>query len=150
MSIEGTATLSGRLNYKPPATTLDSSSNPAWQDDIFEQMSCSSKKEDDYVLTADGDTAVNLSSMPNGFNAIKIKVTPNVGIPPSPGNPNGVPAQPNPITVKLTSAAGVAQAIPCDGFLYLISQGVPFTALSIARATGVQTKVRVTLFAVGS
>jgi hypothetical protein len=44
----------------------------------------------------------------------------------------------------------VAQAIAIDGFMMLFSQGVPYTALSIARAIGVQTVVRVQLFQFGS
>lgn len=150
MTISGTAQLSGRFRYMPPVPTTDGSSNPTWIDDVLETLACSSRKEDEYTLTADGDTVVNLSSFPSGVNLIKVKVVPNIGIPPSPGLPNGVPAAPNPVTVKLTSSAGVAQAIPVDGFLYLQSAGVPYTAMTIARTAGVQTVVRVQLFASGS
>ena len=150
MTISGTAQLSGRFRYMPPAPTTDGSSNPTWIDDVLETLACSSRKEDEYTLTADGDTVIDLSSFPGGVNLIKVKVTPNVGIPPSPGFPNGVPAAPNPVVVKLTSSAGVAQAIPIDGFMYLQSAGVPYTAMTIARTAGVQTVVRVQLFASGS
>lgn len=150
MTIEGTMSLSGRAKYTPLVPSTDSSGNPAWFADVLEQMSCSQKKEDDYTLTADGDTVVNLGSLPNGFNAVMIKVKPNVGQPPSPGFPNGIPAVPSPVTAKLTSAVGTAQAASVDPFLYLVSQTVPYTALSLARPNGVQVTVRVTMFAIGS
>jgi hypothetical protein len=148
--ISGTVQFSGRVKYTPPATTLDSSSNPTWLSDVLEQLACSARKEDEYTLTIDGDTAISLSALPNGVNMSIIKVTPNIGLPPSPANPDGVPAQPNPVTVKLTSAAGSAQGIAIDGFMVLLSQSVPYTAMSIARPTGVQTTVRVQLFSLGS
>ncbi len=150
MTISGTAQLSGRFRYMPPVPTTDGSSNPTWIDDVLETMACSSRKEDEYTLTADGDITVNLSSFPAGVNLIKVKVVPNIGIPPSPGLPNGVPAAPNPVVIKLTSSAGVAQAIAVDGFLYLQSAAVSYTAMTIARTAGVQTVVRVQLFASGS
>ena len=149
MTISGTAQLSGRFRYMPPAPTTDGSSNPTWIDDVLETLACSSRKEDEYTLTADGDTVVDLSSFPGGVNLVKVKVTPNVGIPPSPGFPNGVPAAPNPVVVTLTSVKGVAP-IPIDGFMYLQSAGVPYTAMTIARTAGVQTVVRVQRFASGS
>lgn len=150
MTITGTVQFSGRLKYAPPIPYLDNSSNPLWLSDVLEQMACSARKEDEYVLTADGDTSVSFSSLPSGANVIVIKVMQNIGLPPSPANPNGVPAQPNPLVVKLTSTAGAAQGIVVDGFMVLFSQSVPYTALSIARAAGVQTTVRVQLFTFGS
>ncbi len=150
MTISGTAQLSGRFRYMPPVPTTDGSSNPTWVSDVLETMVCSGRKEDEYALTVDGDTAVSFSSFPAGVNLVLVKVVPNIGIPPSPGLPNGVPAAPNPVVVKLTSSVGVAQAIAVDGFLYLQSAGVPYTAMTIARTAGVQTVVRVQLFASGS
>lgn len=150
MTISGTAQFSGRLQYAAPVPNLDSSSNPLWLSDVLEQMVCSGRVEQDYTLTADGDTAVNFSSLPNGFNMIVLKVTPNIGLPPTPANPDGVPAAPNPLLVKLTSGAGTSQGIVVDGFLLLVSAGSPYTALSLARQAGVQTNVRVQLFAFGS
>lgn len=150
MTITGTVQFSGRLQYAAPAPYLDASLNPQWLSDVLEQMACSARKEDEYVLTANGDTAISFGSLPNGANVIVLKVTPNIGLPPSPANPDGVPAQPNPIVVKLTSAAGSTQAIAVDGFMILFSASVPYTALSIARATGIQTTVRIQLFTVGS
>lgn len=151
MTIAGTVQLSGRIKYVPPVPNLDSSSNPLWIADVLEQMACSGRKEEEFTLTADGDTVVDLGSLTaSGANVIVVKVTPNIGIPPSPGSPNGVAAQPNPIVAKLTSTAGTTQAISIDGFMFLLSASVPYTALSIARSPSVQTVVRIQLFAFGS
>lgn len=144
MTIIGTAQLSGRFRYSAPVPNVDSSSNPAWLSDVGEHLVCSGRKEEEYVLTADGDTAVSFGSLA-GANLVVVKVAPMLGIPPSPGFPNGVPAAPNPVVVKLTGGAGAAQAITVDGFLFLLSAGVSYTAMSIARAAGVQTVVRVQL-----
>jgi hypothetical protein len=146
--ITGTVQLSGRVKYAPPAQNIDGSSNPAWVSDVLESMACSGRTESEYTLVVDGDAAVSFGALA-GVNLIIVKVAPNAGIPPSPGFPNGVPSAPNPVTVKLTGGAGAA-AISVDPFLYLISAGVPYTAMSIARAPGVQTVVRVQLFAFGS
>ena len=148
--ISGTIQFSGRLKYVLPVPDLDSSANSAWISDVLEQMGCSGRVEQDYTLTVDGDTTVNFGSLPAGANVVVVKVMPNVGIPPSPGYPNGVPAAPNPIVAKLTGGAGTTQAISIDGFMFLMSQSVPYTALSIARTPSVQTTVRVQLFAFGS
>ncbi len=149
MTIAGTAQLSGRFKYAPPVPTTDWSSNPTWFSDVLESLVCSGHKAEEYMLTTDGDTSVNFGSLA-GANLVIVKVSPNVGIPPTPGFPNGVPAAPNPVVVKLTGGAGAAQAVTVDGFMYLLSAGVPYTSMSIARAAGVQTLVRVLLFAVGS
>jgi hypothetical protein len=150
MTISGTVQFSGRFKYSEPVPYLDSSSNPFWISDVLEQMACSARKEDEYTLVADGDTAISFGSLPFGANVIIIKVMPNLGLPPTPGNPAGTLAVANPIIAKLTSAAGAASPIAIDGFLFLMSQSVPYTALSIARTPTVQTTVRVQLFSVGS
>lgn len=49
------------------------------------------------------------------------------------------------LKVTLTSADGAAQAIPVDGTLILISQSVPYTALSLTRVPGVDTFAHVFL-----
>lgn len=151
MTISGTASLSGRIKYIPPVPNLDSSSNPGWFSDIMEAMACSARKEEEYTLVADGDTNIDFGSLTTpGANLIVIKVMPNPGIPPNVLQPNGVPAQPNPIVAKLTSPAGVASPISIDGFMFLLSASVAYTALTIARAIGVQTTVRIQMFAFGS
>lgn len=151
MSITGIVQFSGRLKYTPPVPSLDSSANPTWLADVLEQMACSGRKEEEYTLTADGDTVVNFGSLAAvGANVLVIKITPNIGIPPSPGFPVGVPAAPGPIIAKFTSAAGAASGIAIDGFMCLFSQTIPYTALTIARPTGVQVTVRVLLLAFGS
>lgn len=152
MSIAGTVQFSGQLKYTTPAgCSTDTSANPQWLADVIEQMACSGRKEEEYTLVADGDTVVDFGSLTtSGVNVFIIKIKPNVGIPPSPGFPLGQPASPAPITAKLTSPAGAAQAIIIDGFLVLFSQNIPYTALSIARTPGIQTVVRVLMFAFGS
>jgi hypothetical protein len=150
MTISGTVQFSGRLRYAAPVPNVDSSSNPTWLADVLEQMACSARKEEEYTLTADGDTPVTFGSLVNGANWVVIKVMPNIGIPPSPGFPTGVPAAPNPVIAKLTSPAGAAAPIEVDGFMLIASQTIAYTALSIARTPSVQTTVRVMLFAFGS
>lgn len=149
MAITGTVQLSGRLKYAPPVPSLDASVNPTQGADVLESMVCSGEEGGTYVLAADADVPVSLGALA-GVGAFAIKVTPNVGIPPSPGFPNGVPAAPNPVTIKLTGAGGAAQAITIDGFIMLFSASVPYTAIALRRAPGVQTTVRVRLFAFGS
>lgn len=148
MTISGTVQLGGRIKYVPPVPNTDWSSNPAWTADVLESLACSARKEEEFTLVADGDTAVSFGSL-SGANLVVVKVAPNVGIPPSPGFPNGVPAAPNPVVVKLTSSAGVAPVV-VDGLLFLLSAGTAYTAMTIARQTGVQTVVRVQLFQAGS
>lgn len=140
--------LSGRLSSVPPTSYLDDSDNPSWIADILERLPCSARSSEVYTLTADGDTPISFGALPNGVNVVVVKVMPNVGIPPSPLAPAGIPAVPNPLTVKLTSTLGVAP-IPVDGFMFLRSDNIPFTAMTIARTAGVQTTARVQLFAVG-
>jgi hypothetical protein len=144
----GTVQLSGRVRFAPPAPAVDGSSNPTLLSDIIEDMACSGSTSGTYTLVADGDTSVSFGGI-SSAGLVVVKVTPNVGIPPSPGFPNGVPAAPNPVVVKLTSAAGTAQAISVDGFMLLLSSGVPYTAVSLARTPSVQTVVRIQLFAPG-
>lgn len=148
MTISGTVELSGRVRYAPPVPNVDWSANPTLLADVLEALACSARKEEEYTLTADGDTAINFGSLASASLVI-IKVAPNVGIPPSPGFPNGVPAAPNPVVAKLTSAAGLAP-VAVDPFMALFSVGVPYTAMTIARAAGVQTTVRIQLFQAGS
>lgn len=148
MSITGTIELFGRIRYAPPVPNSDWSSNSTWIADVLEALACSARKEEEYTLAADGDTAVNFGSLSSAALVV-VKVKPNVGIPPTPGFPNGVPAAPNPLVVKLTGTAGLA-ALTVDGFLFLLSAGAPYTAVTIARAAGVQTVVRVQLFQAGT
>lgn len=148
MTISGTAELFGRIRYSPPVPNSDWSSNPMWLADVLESLTCSARKEEEYTLVADGDTTVNFGSLTSAALVV-VKVAPNFGIPPSPGFPNGVPAAQNPVVVKLTGPAGLAP-LTVDGFVFLLSASVPYTAMTVARATGVQTVVRVQLFQAGS
>lgn len=49
-----------------------------------------------------------------------------------------------PVTVTVTSTAGSAQALPAE-FLHLVSREVPITAISLIRAAGQATTVRLIL-----
>lgn len=49
------------------------------------------------------------------------------------------------VRARLTSADGSSQAIPVDPVMFVISESVPFTALDLTRAAGVQVTVRVLL-----
>lgn len=151
MANTGTAKISGRITYDPPTWNFDQSANPLWLGDVLEQMPCSARTETEYTLTTDGDTTVDFGALAvSGANLIIVKVAPSCGLSPSSLNPGGVPATPNPIVAKLSSNAGSASPIAIDGFMFLMSQSVVYTALTIARATGVQTTVRIQLFAVGT
>ena len=142
MANTGTAKISGRITYDPPTWNFDQSANPLWLGDVLEQMPCSARTETEYTLTTDGDTTVDFGALAvSGANLIIVKVAPSCGLSPSSLNPGGVPATPNPI---------VAKPISNDGFMFLMSQSVVYPALTIARATGVQTTVRIQLFAVGT
>ena len=146
--ISGTAELSGRIRYAPPVPNSDWSSNPTWLADVLEALPCSGRKEEEYTLTVDGDTTISFGSLSSAALVV-VKVSPSAGIPPSPGSPNGVPATPNPVVVKLTGAAGLA-TLGVDGFMILFSVGLPYTAMTVARAAGVQTTVRIQLFQASS
>lgn len=148
MSILGTVELSGRIRYAPPVPNLDWSANPTWVSDVLASLPCSARKEEEYTLTADGDMQVNFGSITSA-SLVVVQVAQNVGIPPTPGFPNGVIAAPNPVVVRLTSALGLA-SVAADPLLVLFSGGVPYTAMTIARAAGVQTVVRLQLFQFGS
>jgi hypothetical protein len=49
------------------------------------------------------------------------------------------------IRVRVTSADGSQQAVPCDSFIILMSETVPVTAIDLTRTTGVNTTVQVFL-----
>ncbi len=149
MTISGTAQLSGRIRYTPLIPNADWSASSSWLSDVLESLPCSARKEEELVLTADGDVPISFGALP-GANLIVVKAVSSVGIPPSPGYPNGVPAAPNPLTVKLTWPGFAAQAVSVDGFMCLFSAGTAYTAMSVARAPGVQTVVHVQLFAIGT
>lgn len=81
------------------------------------------KNYDDYLLAADAVQAVAFGGVANAhvvmiFADRKIKV-------------------------RLTSADGATQVVPIDGFLGLINETVPFTAIDLQRVAGQETKVKV-------
>jgi len=80
----------------------------------------------EYDLTADAPQAVAFGALSQA-NVIMIKT---VG---------------GKVAATLTSADGAAQVIPVDSFALIMSTTVPYTALSITRAAGVATTVKILL-----
>lgn len=150
MPVLGTVVFTGRIKYAPPVPTLDSSMNPQWLGDVLEQMPISQRQEYEPTLTSDGATTVDLAVFPAGANVLVVKVSPQIGCPPTPSFPSGISPAPSPITVQLTGNAGTLQSFTVDGLLVLFSATYAYTAMTIARATGVQTTVRIQAFAIGS
>ncbi len=47
------------------------------------------------------------------------------------------------ITVRLTSADGATQSVPCDDMLIIVSKTTPFTAIDLTRVAAQETRVEV-------
>lgn len=117
--------LAGTWQACPQTGALTASGAPSFTAPINEAVSLKSKNYDDYLLTADSVQAVAFGGVANAhvvmiFSNQKIKA-------------------------RLTSADGATQVIPVDGFLALISESVPFTALDLQRVAGQETTVKVFL-----
>jgi hypothetical protein len=102
------------------------SSDPDMPAPIDERLSLVRKHYDEVRLTSDGDTVVGFGGVVNAHVVIIKPVTKKV-------------------TVKLTSADGTDQVVPVEEFLAVISENTPFTAIDLARETGVITNVKVFL-----
>lgn len=118
-----TLTLAGSLKIKPDATLDDVSYNPVTLADIFEQMVVALHHEDEYDLTTDGAHVVSLGGLASA-SVVVIK-------------PDGK------VTVTLTNADNVAQLVTTDQLLIIMCQGTPYTAVSLTRAAGIETNVRI-------
>ncbi len=104
----------------------DGSFNPDIPAPIEERLRLSKKHYDEMSLSADAFVAVALGGLSN-VHVLVVKV------------PGGR------VTLRLTSAAGSQQLVPCEELVVLVSKTVPLTAIDVQRAPGVTTTVRLFL-----
>lgn len=123
-------TLSGRIKIVPNPASTDASFRPAVSTDVYEQMPVALHHEDEYDLTADGVQAVSLGGL-SSVSMIAIK-------------PSGK------VKVILTNADNAAQVVTVDQFMVIMCQGTPYTAISLQRAAGIETNVRLALAQLGT
>jgi len=98
---------------------------PSWEASFCESMYLAQKESSTYTLAAD-------PAVPVAFGGV---TDANVVIITSDRK----------IMLTVTSADGTAQTIPCDGLTVLISETVPFTAITLTRVPATETRVRVFL-----
>jgi hypothetical protein len=79
----------------------------------------------EYDLQSDSPQSVSFGALPQ-VNVLQVKVYGG-----------------GPVTVSVTSSAGTTQAWPVDSFLFLITQRVNITAITLTRSPGVETWVDV-------
>jgi len=124
MSVAETLLLSGQLTINPsPACGCDPEMGTTVT--LAEEMSIAAKLSTSFVLPSDAAFPVDLTMVPE-VNALVIDCTAKVKI-------------------TVTTADGVAQVIPVDPLLVLLTSSVPITALSITRVAGTDTTVRLVL-----
>jgi hypothetical protein len=93
---------------------------------IFEQLTLAEKSLSQYDLTTNTPVTVPFGGL-TGAHVVVITVTSGQ------------------LTATLTSTAGASQVIPVDTLAILISQTTPYTALTLTRASGIETIVEVFL-----
>lgn len=125
MANNDTFKLKGSYSVTPAPSAINNSGNFEIGADILEQLSVLNKVAVTITLDADPAEAVNFSDLASAA-AIILKTSGKV-------------------IARLTSADGAAQAIPVDGFLFVLSASVPFTALTLQRVAGVTTTAKVVL-----
>lgn len=125
-----TFTLSGRIRSAVDASSTDASFNPTLYAELYEQMAILQPFETGYDLTADGAQAVGFGGLASAAVVI-IK-------------PSGK------VTVTLTNADNIAQKITTDQFMMIMCSGTPYTAISLQRAAGIATNVRIALAQLGT
>lgn len=108
-----TATPSGAYPSGDPMVTAS----------LDERMSLANELVSQLVLDSEGPTSIPLGGL-DKVNLLVLKVA---------GNP---------VTVRLTSAAGTTQAIPVDTFLSLFSRGSDITAIDVTRTLGSLTTIK--------
>lgn len=108
-----TATPSGAYPSGDPMVTAS----------LDERMSLSNESVSQLVLDSEGFQSLPLCAL-DSVNLIVLKV---LG---------------NPVTVRLTSSAGVTQAVPVDSFFTLFSRGSNITAIDVARTPGSLTTIK--------
>ncbi len=116
--------LQGSYAVKPLSSPL--SFAPSILADINESRTLKAKQVADMSLASDAAAAVDFGGVANA-NIVVLKA---VG---------------GKVAAAITSADGVAQVIPFDSYLILMSESVPITAITLTRVAGTVTTVRVFL-----
>jgi hypothetical protein len=115
--------LTGSWSANPATGSLLASGAASFAAPISESVMLAQKNYDDYTLDADAVQAVAFGGVADAHVVLIFSD--------------------RKIAIRLTSADGATQVVPCDGFLGLISETVPFTAIDIQRVAGQETKVKV-------
>lgn len=114
---EGSAVITPQYGSVPGASKTDA--------DLSETVALTRSLETTYRLSSDSPQAVALGALTN-VNVLLLRATGKV-------------------RVRITSADGSTQSIPCDPRVEIISLSVPITAIDLTRVTGVRTDVAVLL-----
>lgn len=114
---EGSATITPQMGAVPGASKTDA--------DLSETVALTRSLETTYRLSSDSPQTVALGAITN-VNVLLLRATGKV-------------------RVRITSADGSTQSIPCDPRISIISLSVPITAIDLTRVTGVRTDVAVLL-----
>lgn len=118
----GTLQIDGDTVYLPSDADVSAPSQP-WP--LDERISLSSYKViAPLSLLADGPIALALDGL--SVNALRVQTN-------------------NPITMRITTAAGTTQVIPVDPLAVIVSLTVPITAIDFTRQSGVATEVVVSI-----
>lgn len=115
--------LSGQWGTSPQTGSLLASGAASLLAPINESVILAQKNFDDYRLLVDTPIAVAFGGVTNAHVVVVFTD--------------------RKIRVRLTSADGAAQAVPVDGYLTIISDAVPFTAIDLTRVAAQETRVKV-------
>lgn len=99
---------------------------PSLSANVLVQASLARKVLSDHELTSDSPLSVPFS----GLTDAGVVIVHVVG---------------GKVRLRLTSADGASQAVPCDDLAFVVSRTVPFTALDITRVAGIPVTVTVFL-----
>jgi len=113
-------------SYLADPLSGDTSLDPSTPAPIDEQMTLDKRSVFDVKLTTDALAAVPMGGITSAHIVI-------------------LKAIEGKVLAKLTSVAGIAQIVPVDKVLILISEGDPITAISLTRTPALLTTVRVFL-----
>jgi len=117
-------TLSGSYSVQPLTSALSFAESVVAQ--ISEAVQLSAKQVVDYDLTSDSPQTVAFGGVANA-NVVIMK------------------ALGDKVVAHITTADGTSQAVPFDTYWIWMCQGSPMTAITLTRAPGVETSVRVFL-----
>ncbi len=120
-----TFSLNGSWESNPSGGCFTECGAPALEASFCESMYLAQREIVQYTLIADSVQAVSFGGVTDANVAI---ITSN-----------------RKVKVRLTSADGATQSVPCDGTMILISKTVPFTAIDLTRVAGTDTRVRIFL-----